>query len=128
MSSQPAQPKQDESASSRIEVQYEQRSALYASQFVLNGAEEELVLDCSSGLVVNVPDGRPVMPIHTRLAMSWGAAAKLAVLLNRAVAQHAADQKSAASTTPAADDAGATGTYAKLPAIEATHAQHQETT
>ena len=128
MSSEQAQPRQEGPASPRIEVQYEQRSALYASQFVLNGAEEELVLDCSPGVVIESPEARPVMPIHTRLAMSWGAAKKLAVLLQKALAQHAADATAAGATVPTADGSPAPAKYAKLPAIEATHAQHSETT
>ena len=95
----------------QIDVQYEQRTAVYASQFILNGADDELVMDCSSGVVLESQDGHPVMPIHTRLAMSWGAAKRLTTLLNQALRNHESQQASVPTGNGGSK-------YAKLPSID----------
>ena len=97
-----------------MEIQYDQRTALYASQFIINGADDELVLDCSSGVLLDAPNGKVLMPVHTRLAMSWGAARRLVTLLHQAIDNHDATQNDNAS----APTAGAVK-LAKLPKIEA---------
>ncbi len=99
--------------SSRIEIQYDQRTALYASQFIINGADDELVLDCSSGVVLDGANGSAAMPIHTRLAMSWGAAQRLLTLLNQAIGSH---QEKINSSFAGSTAGGAK--FAKLPKIE----------
>jgi hypothetical protein len=104
----------------QVQVQYEQRTAVYASQFVINAGEDELVLDCSSGVVLEAADATPQLPIHTRLAMSWGAARKLSKLLEQALRQHA----ESASGNSLGSATGGPAPYAKLPTMPLTHDQH----
>lgn len=70
----------------QLDVQYGRPPVLYSSQFLINANAEELVLDCSSG--VDVADDKTVVPVHTRLALSWGAAERLHSLLTQALSQH----------------------------------------
>lgn len=70
----------------KLEVRYGQQPALYTSQFMINAAAEEVTLDCMSGVETNAT-GDTVVPVHTKLAMSWGAAQRLATLLNQALEQ-----------------------------------------
>lgn len=91
-----------------LDVQYGRPASLYASQFLINAKAEELTLDCSSG--VEQTAGATVVPVHTRLALSWEAAQRLHSLLSQALQQRAGE-----SNVPAAhfrrDDA-------QLPAFE----------
>jgi len=69
-----------------VRVRYEQSMAAHASQFVISATSEELFLDASSGIVVDETGDGATLPIHTRLAMSWQAAARLRELLEQAIA------------------------------------------
>ena len=70
----------------QLDVLYGQQPALYTSQFMVNAGVEELVLDCMSG-VDPMEDGTTVVPVHTKLALSWGAVERLSKLLNEAIEQ-----------------------------------------
>jgi hypothetical protein len=100
---------------SNVEIQYDQRTALYASQFVVNGADDELLMDCSSGVVVDSQNSKALMPIHTRLAMSWGAARRLLTLLHQAINHH---EERATERPQAILGNSAATKFAKLPKIE----------
>lgn len=75
----------DQNNGLQLDVRYGQQAALYASQFLINAGGEEVTLDCSSG--VETTNNQTVVPIHTRLAMSWGAAERLHSLLQQALEQ-----------------------------------------
>ena len=83
--------------------QYDQRSATYTTQFLMSATDEELVLDCSSGVIQDAA-GQPVLPIHTRLAIPWSSAKQLKALLDQVVdAQDARDRTAnGQGTTPVA--------------------------
>ena len=68
-----------------LDVRFDQQAALYASQFMLNAGVEEVTLDCSSG--VEVVGDQTIVPVHTRLALSWGAVERLHSLLHQTLAQ-----------------------------------------
>ena len=68
----------------KLDVRYGQQPALYTSQFMINAGAEEVALDCMSGVEANAA-GDMVAPVHTKLAMSWAAAQRLATLLNQAL-------------------------------------------
>ena len=70
----------------KLDIRYGQQPALYTSQFMINAGVEEVTLDCMSGVEAGVT-GNTVVPVHTKLALSWGAAERLASLLNQALAQ-----------------------------------------
>lgn len=62
-------------------VRYEQATAMHASQVIVNTVEETMFLECSSGFVLDEESGSPVLPIHTRLAISPATARDLGELL-----------------------------------------------
>lgn len=66
----------DKPDSKQLKVKYDETKASYASQALVQATAEEVFLDFSSG-VMQDPAAGSVMPIHTRIAMSYGAAARL---------------------------------------------------
>ena len=69
-----------------LDIRYDQSPALYTSQFMVRAGDEEVSLDCISSVDTN-PQGATVVPVHTQLALSWGAVERLASLLNEALAE-----------------------------------------
>lgn len=86
-------------ASKRIKIKYEDLSAKYANQVVLNGSAEEIYLDFSSGPVPDPNTGESLIPIHTRIAMSHGAARRLLAALQQTMKR--VDSNKAASAAKA---------------------------
>jgi hypothetical protein len=75
---------------SQVEVRYGQSPALYVNQFVIAAGDEQVLLDCSSGVEQAHDAERAVLPVHTRLALSWGAVERLAGLLQQVLTQRRA--------------------------------------
>lgn len=69
----------------RIRIKYDEMSARYANQVVLNGTAEEILLDFSSGPVPDPVTGESLIPIHTRIAMSHGGARRLLAALQQSL-------------------------------------------
>ena len=69
----------------QLRVRYEQTQALYASQFVLNASEEEIIINFSSGSLPDPQTGETHLPIHSRVALSTDGARRLLNLLNQAL-------------------------------------------
>ena len=82
----------------KLKVKYEVTSAQYANQFLVNTTAEELFLDLSSGTVTDPSSGDSVVPIHTRIAMSYNGARRLAQILEQAVKRQEASQASQSGT------------------------------
>ena len=81
-----------------IAVRYDQASVTHTSQFLLSPGDEELIVDLSSGLIRE--SGRnEMLPIHTRLSMSWSTAERLANLMNQVVQRRRASANSTDSTS-----------------------------
>ena len=78
----------------QLDVRYGQQPAFYSSQFLINAGAEEVTLDCSSG--VDTSGDKTIVPVHTRLSMSWAAAERLHSLLDQAL-----KQRSKSSSVPA---------------------------
>jgi hypothetical protein len=70
---------------SKIKVRYEATSAKYANQIVVSANREDIILDFSSGAVPDPVSGDPVLPIHSRIALSWAGAARLRALIDQAL-------------------------------------------
>ena len=68
-----------------MDVRYDQKPALYTNQFMIHSGPEDIILDCVSGLEVRA--GRTLFPVHTKLALSWGAAERLHSLLSETLQQ-----------------------------------------
>ena len=69
----------------KIGVRYDDLMARYASQVLLRTTPEEVFLEFSSGPIPDPSSGQPLMPIHTRIAMSHSAARRLAEILAQTV-------------------------------------------
>lgn len=69
----------------QVRVRYEQTEALYASQFVLNVTEDDIVVNFSSGSLPDSNTGELHLPIHTRIALSPTGARNLLNLLTQAL-------------------------------------------
>ncbi|MCP4700517.1 MAG: hypothetical protein GY862_27245 [Gammaproteobacteria bacterium] len=82
-----------------LHVHYAEKSALYASQFIANVSEEEIIINFSSGIIPDPATGENHLPIHTRIALSPKGAKKLATLLTQVSSQGAA-QKTAPAKLP----------------------------
>lgn len=68
--------------SNKYVVKYDNTSALFASQTIVNAGSEEVIVDFSSGPVPG--QDHAVLPIHTRVAMTKEGAKRLARLLDQA--------------------------------------------
>ena len=105
--------------SDEISVRYEQSIIQLTTQFILSASAEELVLDCSSGPLLDEEKQRQVLPIHARHALPWSAARRLCDSLQQALRQHelyASQGSDAGSTAIPARHAG-------LPRLESTHGE-----
>ena len=74
-----------ETDTTKLKVKYENMTAQYASQCILNSTKEEVLLDFSSGVVPDPTTGQPVVPVHTRIAMTMAGAMRLKNLLDKAM-------------------------------------------
>ena len=83
---------------SKIKVRYEATSATYANQIVVSANREDIILDFSSGTVPDPETGNPILPIHSRIALSWAGAARLRALIDQAIER----QESGSTAKPAA--------------------------
>ncbi len=75
----------DKSDSSQVNLQYDNLSALYASQTIISTTSEEIMLEFSSGIMTDPSSGHPCLPIHTRIAMPRTSVEKLHRLLGQAL-------------------------------------------
>src|SRR3954470_12741429 len=53
-----------------LQIRYDDMSARYANQVLLNTTAEEVYLDFSPGVVMDRAMGGAVLPIHTRIVMT----------------------------------------------------------
>ncbi len=66
MSNIPSQPQQQ----LPLQIRYEDMTARYANQVLLNTTAEECYLDFSPGVIFDRGAGGAILPIHTRIAMT----------------------------------------------------------
>lgn len=86
----------DKPAQQQIKVRYNETSALYASQFIINTTQEDVTLNFSSGPLTDPASGETILPIHTRIAMSVGAVRRLHNVLGSILKQQAGEAPEAA--------------------------------
>lgn len=73
------------SPASSLIVRHEPAAALYVREFLVQLGDDEVFVDCSSGIVHEAAGA--VLPVHTRLALSPGGLRRLNELLTRALAE-----------------------------------------
>ncbi|PID75134.1 MAG: hypothetical protein CSB23_05345 [Deltaproteobacteria bacterium] len=71
----------------QVQVRYNETSAQFASQFLINTTAEDLTINFSSGALVDPNSGGAILPIHSRIAMTTPAAKRLLKALNSALQQ-----------------------------------------
>ena len=70
-----------------IKIQYNETTALFASQFIVNASDHDIIINFSSGPMVDSANGETVLPIHSRIAMSKEGAKRLAAVLGKILSQ-----------------------------------------
>lgn len=110
-------PSSDRPSNVQVTVRYQGAESRFGSQFIVNAGDEELLVDVSDGLVLD-SQGRPELPVHTRLALSWAGARRLTQLLQQALRAHENGRASAAPPKPKF-----LSTEARLPSFEVTDAE-----
>ena len=96
-------------------VRYDQTTVAHTKQFVVCAGDEELLLECSSGLIGGDDDTHE-LPIHTRLALPWTAAERLHELLGQVLQRHKAHKAYGTRGPQVADrNEGARSRAAELP-------------
>ncbi len=103
-----------------MRLRYEQSAALLASQFVVNLTENGILLDCSSGPILDETSRQPVLPIHTRIAIPQAGVRRLLQLLSRVTNSPQCLGETAATTAAAGAPTDESG--ARLPRLTATDA------
>jgi hypothetical protein len=83
---------QDKEAAQKqnIKVRYNETSALFASQFIINSTAEDLTINFSSGALSDPGSGETILPIHTRIALTMEGARRLQGVLNQVLNQQQA--------------------------------------
>jgi hypothetical protein len=103
-----------------LQVRYENTSATYANQIVVNANREDLILNFSSGAIHDPQSGDAILPIHSRVALTWSGAARLRSLIDQAMQSQAQQQQqqaaAAAASTAATTAAGAEAAPETAPA------------
>lgn len=78
-------PAMSDSDPTTLQVRYENTTASYANQIVVNANREDLILNFSSGAIHDPQSGEAILPIHSRIALSWNGAARLRALIDQAL-------------------------------------------
>ena len=68
-----------------LQIRYEDMTARYANQVMLNTTAEECYLDFSSGVIVDRGTGGAIMPIHTRIVMNPNGMLRMYQLIGQAL-------------------------------------------
>jgi len=84
---------EEQSKKQQIKVRYNETSALYASQFILNTSQEDITINFSSGPLNDPASGETVLPVHTRIALSMEGARRLYGILGQVLSQQSDKEK-----------------------------------
>jgi hypothetical protein len=81
-------------AGAKLGVRYDDYTARYATQVGIRTTPEEVFLEFSSGVIPDPATGQPVMPVHTRIAMTHAGARRLSEVLAQTFARSSAPESS----------------------------------
>lgn len=70
-----------------VKIQYNETMALFAAQFIVNASEHDIIINFSSGPMVDSANGETVLPIHSRIAMGREGAKRLTAILSKVLSQ-----------------------------------------
>ncbi len=71
----------------QVKVRYNETSALFASQFIINTSAEDITINFSSGPLSDPANGETILPVHTRMAMTRAGARRLHAVLGNILNQ-----------------------------------------
>ncbi len=77
----------------QIKVRYNETSALFASQFIINTSAEDVTINFSSGPLSDPASGETILPVHTRMAMTREGARRLHAVLGNILGQQESSEK-----------------------------------
>jgi hypothetical protein len=92
-----------------LQIRYEDMTARYANQVMLNTTAEECYFDFSSGVISDRGTGGAIMPIHTRIVMNPNGMLRLYQLIGQALQNYQVVQNSPAPAPEAAQPVEASG-------------------
>ncbi|MFP7755147.1 hypothetical protein ACLG6S_10945 [Thermodesulfobacteriota bacterium B35] len=81
---------EQQSRQQQIRVRYNETSATFASQFLININGDELILNCSPGPLTDPATGESTLPVDCRIGMTLSAARRLHDVLTRVLSQQVA--------------------------------------
>ena len=84
---------QDNKTQQQIRVRYNETSALFASQFIVNTSAEDVTVNFSSGPITDPASGETMLPVHTRIAMTREGARRLRAVLTNILAAAQKEKK-----------------------------------
>jgi len=93
----------DNKETQNFQLRYDETTAKYATQAVLNVTDDDVIINFASGLITENNNKQGILPIHTRIAMSHSNALRLAMLLNQALFQKKSPPSSATAKLPEID-------------------------
>ena len=82
---------EQQSRQQQIKVRYNETSATFTSQFIVNINGDELILNCSPGPLTDPATGETVLPVDCRIGMTMSAARRLHDVLTRVLTQQRAE-------------------------------------
>lgn len=85
--------KQEQKKQQQIKVRYNETSALFASQFIVNTSAEDVTINFSSGPLSDPATGETILPVHTRMAMTREGARRLHGVLSNILGNQEAKGK-----------------------------------
>jgi hypothetical protein len=98
-----------ESPVPKVRVEYDTREVQFASQFMVSGSGEGIILELSGGVITDSRTGELILPIQSRVGLTVGGARRLVEMLERALEK-----------LPSADREPPSSTAARLPKLHAT--------
>ena len=81
-----------------LSVRYDAADVRYAAQFVVQASSEELILNFAAGQIEDGTRKLPVLPVHTRIALTPSGAQRLIATLQNALAQTGHGARRASTT------------------------------
>jgi hypothetical protein len=92
----------EQPAQQQVKVRHGESPTGFASQFLVQSTDEDITIHFSSGFISDPVARESVLPIHTRIAMTLPAAARLHALLGQVLAGKAAARGAARAKVPEA--------------------------
>jgi hypothetical protein len=78
----------------KVRIHYEETEAKFASQFLVNATEEDIIIGFSSGYIPEPGKSSNLLSVHSRIALSIPGAVRLHAMLDEVLKQHARSKDS----------------------------------